>query len=85
MAKNLFYLYSLGLTFFYDIICFEHMQLKNQVLILKEKTVQVNSSAEQVRENGLLLSYFAVAAWTSSFILYFYNVLDVSSPIIELI
>ena len=70
---------------FYDIICFEHMQLKHQVLILKEKTVQVNSSAEQVRENRLLLSYFVVAAWTSSFILYFYNVLDVSSPIIELI
>ena len=30
-------------------------------------------------------SYFAVAAWTSSFILYFYNALDVSSPKRELI
>ena len=30
-------------------------------------------------------SYFAVAAWTSSFILYFYNALDMSCPKMELI
>ena len=67
------------------------MQSKNQVVILgisifekSEQTVESNCSADRVRKKRLL-SYFAVAAWTSNFILYFCNALDVFSPKMELI
>ena len=67
------------------------MQSKNQVVMLEvstfekpEQTVESNDSADQVRKKRLP-SYFAVAAWTSNFILNFYNALDVSSPKMKLI
>ena len=65
---------------------FEHVQCKNQVVLLgisiferPEQTVQSNHKADRPPY------YFAVAACISSFILYFYNALDVSSPKMELI
>ena len=67
------------------------MQSKNQVVILgisvfekPEQTVQSNRSADRVRKKRPP-SYFAVATWTSNFILYFYNALDVSCPEMELV
>ena len=44
-----------------------------------EQTIQSNRSANRVRKKRPP-SYFVVVAWTSSFILYFCNALDVSSP-----
>ena len=62
------------------------MQSKIQVVTLGinifeklEQTVQSNHSADRVRKKRPP-AYFAIAAWTSNFILYFYNALDVSSP-----
>ena len=42
-------------------------------------TVQSNLSADRVRKN-ILPSYFADAAWTSNYIDYFCNALEMSSP-----
>ena len=62
------------------------MQSKNQVVILgisifdkPEQTVESNCLADHVRKKRLP-SYFAVAAWTLNFIVYFYNALDMFSP-----
>ena len=59
------------------------MQSKNKVVILgisifekSKKTIESDRLADRVRIKRLP-SYFAVAAWTSNFILYFYNALDV--------
>ena len=67
------------------------MQSKNQVVILgigifekTLKTAESNHSADQARKKRPP-SYFAIAAWTSNFILYFHNALDMSSPKMELI
>ena len=43
-----------------------------------EQTVESNCLADRVRKKRPT-SYFAVAAWTSSFSFNFYNALDVSS------
>ena len=67
------------------------MQSKNQVVILgisifekPKQTVESNRSADRVRKKRPP-SYFAIAAWTSNFIVYFYNALDVFSLKMELI
>ena len=73
---------------------------KNKVLVFQQGMQQMLKQAMTCNYEGdaLLLakvakivikkrppSYFAVAAWTSNFILYFYNALDMSSPKLELI
>ena len=66
------------------------MQSKNEVVILGESVFKNRKRslsqilADRVRKKRLP-SYFAVAAWTSNFILHFYNALGVSSPKMELI
>ena len=67
------------------------MQSKNQVVILGisifekwNRPVESNRLADRVR-NKRPPSCFAVAAWTSNFILHFYNALDMSSQKMELI
>ena len=67
------------------------MQSKNQVVILgisifekPKQTVESNRSADRVRKKRPP-SYFAIAAWTSNFIVYFYNALDVFSLKMEFI
>ena len=59
-------------------------QLDISIFEKSEKTIQSNHSADQVRKKRPP-PYFAIVAWTLNFIIYFYNALDVSSPIMELI
>ena len=75
---------------FYGVNNTEHVQSKNQVVILGisifekwNRTVESNRLADRVRKKRPP-SYLAVAAKTSSFILYFYA-LDMSSQKMELI
>ena len=70
---------------------FQHVPSKNQVVLLgisifekSEKTMESNRSADSIRKKRQL-SYLLFATWTSNFILYSYNALDVSSPKMELI
>ena len=69
-----------------------HMQSKNDVIYwvhisMFEKwnsTFESNRSVDRVKKETAIL-HFAVTAWTSNFIVYFYNALDVFSPKMELI
>ena len=61
------------------------MQSKNQVVILgisflKNGTGPLSLTVRLTDLEKESPSYFAVASWTSNFILYFYNALDMFSP-----
>ena len=69
---------------------FEHVQSKNQVVILgrsnfekSEKIDKLNCSADRVNKRPP--SYYAIAFWTPNLFLYRYNSLDMSSKKMEFI